>query len=71
MAVLSQVPESMRGAVMGLNITCASVGWIGAASLGALMIAPWGFASLGLLAAAVALLGAGLSFIPAVARFGR
>jgi DHA1 family inner membrane transport protein len=71
MAVLSNVPEAMRGAVLGLNIACASAGWIGAASLGAILIESGGFTRLGVLVATIALLGAALSALPAARRFER
>jgi MFS transporter, DHA1 family, inner membrane transport protein len=58
MAALATVPESVRGTVFGLNGTSASVGWIGAAGLGAAMIGSVGFEGFGPLGAALALLGA-------------
>ncbi len=58
MAALAAVPDDVRGTVMGLNGTSASVGWIGAAALGAAMIGSVGFEGFGPLAAALALLGA-------------
>lgn len=62
MAALAAVPEDVRGTVMGLNGTSASVGWVGAAALGGWMIATWGFAGFGPLSAALALLGAAMAF---------
>ena len=58
MAALAAVPEDVRGTVLGLNGTSASVGWIGAAALGAVMIGSVGFEGFGPLAAALALAGA-------------
>jgi MFS transporter, DHA1 family, inner membrane transport protein len=58
MAALAAVPDDVRGTVMGLNGTSASVGWIGAAALGAAMIGSVGFEGFGPLAAVLALLGA-------------
>ncbi len=58
MAALAAVPEDVRGTVLGLNGTSASVGWIGAAGLGAAMIGWVGFEGFGPLAATLALLGA-------------
>lgn len=58
MAALASVPEDMRGTVLALNGTSASVGWIGAAALGAAMIGWVGFEGFGPLAAGLALLGA-------------
>jgi predicted MFS family arabinose efflux permease len=61
LAALSQVPNELRGAVFGLNVTLASVGWLGAASIGAWLITAYSFTALGLSATGIALLGAGLA----------
>lgn len=61
MAVLGQAPARTRGALMGFNITCASVGWIAAAALGGLLIEGFGPAALAPPAAAIACLGAWLA----------
>jgi predicted MFS family arabinose efflux permease len=58
MAALASVPEEVRGTVLGLNGASASVGWVGAAALGALMIGTVGFEGFGPLTAGLALLGA-------------
>jgi len=58
MAALASVPEEVRGTVLGLNGASASVGWVGAAALGALMISTVGFEGFGPLTALLALLGA-------------
>ncbi|MEI7873477.1 MAG: MFS transporter [Alphaproteobacteria bacterium] len=58
MAALASVPEDVRGTVLGLNGTTASVGWVGAAALGAAIISWDGFDGFGPLAAVLALLGA-------------
>jgi DHA1 family inner membrane transport protein len=58
MAALAAVPEQVRGTVLGLNGAAASVGWIGAAALGAAMIATVGFEGFGPLAALLAVMGA-------------
>jgi len=58
MAALANVPDEVRGTVLGLNGASASVGWVGAAALGALMIGAVGFEGFGPLAALLALLGA-------------
>ena len=63
MASLTDVPEHVRGTVMGLNVTCSSIGWLGAAALGGWMIATFGFAGFGPLAATVAVIGSGLALI--------
>jgi DHA1 family inner membrane transport protein len=51
MAALAAVPEAVRGTVLGLNGSTASIGWIGAAALGAAMIGSVGFEGFGPLAA--------------------
>jgi len=61
MASLTEVPEHVRGTVMGLNVTANSIGWIGAAGLGGWMLGGWGFAAFGPLTAAVALVGGALA----------
>ncbi len=58
MASLAAVPEDVRGTVLGLNGTSASVGWIAAAALGAVMIGSAGFEGFGPLIALLAVLGA-------------
>ena len=63
MAALADVPDEVRGTVLGLNVTSASFGWLGAASLGGWMMAGYGFAGFGPLAAGVAVLGGGLALI--------
>ncbi len=47
MAAYAAVPDQVRGTVMGLTGTAASVGWIGAAGLGAVMIGLSGFDGFG------------------------
>jgi len=61
MAALASVPENVRGTVMGLNGTCASIGWIGAAAIGGWILATFGFAGFGPLAAGISVLGAVLA----------
>lgn len=61
MASLGDVPEHVRGTVMGLNVTCSSMGWLGAASLGGWMMATVGFAGFGPLTLVVAVAGAALA----------
>ncbi|MCO6418383.1 MFS transporter [Siccirubricoccus sp. KC 17139] len=63
MAALANVPEEVRGTVLGLNVTSASVGWLGAASLGGWMVAQSGFALFGPMTAVVALLGGALAVV--------
>ncbi len=62
-AVLSGVPSERRGALLGLNITCASLGWIAAAAIGGLLIEHFGVASLALFTGFMAVLGAALAFL--------
>jgi len=58
MASLADVPAAVRGTVMGLNSTCASVGWLGAAAIGGWMLTSVGFAGFGILAALLSVVGA-------------
>jgi hypothetical protein len=55
MAALANVPDEVRGTVLGLNVTSASFGWLGAAAHGGWMMAGNGFAGFGPLAAAIGL----------------
>ncbi|MFL5255977.1 MAG: MFS transporter [Rhodopila sp.] len=64
MASLGSVPEHIRGTVMGMNVTCSSLGWLGAAGLGGWMIGSVGFAGFGPLAAVCATLGGALALVP-------
>ena len=61
MALLTAVPAEVRGTVMGLNSTSASIGWLGAAALGGWMLTTVGFAGFGPLIAVMALAAAALS----------
>ncbi|NGM18673.1 MFS transporter [Roseomonas stagni] len=61
MAALANVPDEVRGTVLGLNVTSASFGWLFAASLGGLVIATLGFAGFAPLAAGFGVLGAVLA----------
>jgi DHA1 family inner membrane transport protein len=58
MAALAAVPDEVRGTVLGLNGATASVGWVGAAALGAGMVSTVGFEGFGPLGAALGVLGA-------------
>jgi len=51
----------VRGTVMGWNVTCSSIGWMGAAGLGGWMLGIQGFAGFGVLTAVVAVIGACLA----------
>jgi DHA1 family inner membrane transport protein len=68
MATLSEVPSEVRGAILGLNITMSSVGWLSATALGGWLVARHGFGSLGVLTAVVALMGAGFAVVAWYAR---
>ena len=61
MATLADMPSELRGALFGLNITMASMGWLLAGSMGGWLIAVGGFNGVGVFCAAAALLGAGLA----------
>jgi DHA1 family inner membrane transport protein len=63
MAALAQVPSHVRGTVMGWNVTCSSIGWMGAAGLGGWMLGVQGFAGFGPLTAAVAVIAATLALV--------
>jgi MFS transporter, DHA1 family, inner membrane transport protein len=63
MASLAQVPAHIRGTVMGWNVTCSSVGWMGAAGLGGWMLGVQGFSGFGPLTLVVAVFAAGLALI--------
>lgn len=62
MAALANVPDEIRGTVLGLNVTSASFGWLGAAAVGGWVMSSVGFGGFGPLAAASALAGAALGF---------
>jgi MFS transporter, DHA1 family, inner membrane transport protein len=61
LAALSEVSNEARGALLGLNITFASFGWLGATALGGWLITGSGFGGLAFLTAATGLLGAALA----------
>jgi len=61
MAALANVPNEVRGTVMGLNGTCASIGWVGAAWLGSAVLEAVGFSGFGPLVAALAIGAAALA----------
>jgi predicted MFS family arabinose efflux permease len=61
MAALANVPEEVRGTVLGLNVTSASFGWLGAATIGGWVMAEIGFHGFGPLAAGAAVIGAALA----------
>jgi predicted MFS family arabinose efflux permease len=61
MSALSEVSSEARGAILGLNITTGSLGWLSATALGGWLITHFGFGALGVFAAATAFLGAALA----------
>jgi predicted MFS family arabinose efflux permease len=63
MAALANVPGDIRGTVLGLNVTAASFGWLGAASLGGWVMAASGFPMFGPLAAGIAVTGGVLALV--------
>ncbi len=63
LASLSEVSGEARGAVLGLNITFSSFGWLGATGVGGWLIARHGFEGLGLLTAGTGLAGALLAVV--------
>jgi len=61
MASLAAVPEPVRSTVMGYQGASASVGWIGAAGLGAVMLGFNSFGGFGPLALLLAIVGAAIA----------
>src|SRR5919199_303383 len=61
LTVLSGVSSEARGAVLGLNITFSSLGWLGATGLGGLVLGVAGFGGLAALTLGFGLLGGGLA----------
>jgi DHA1 family inner membrane transport protein len=68
MAALANVPDEIRGTVLGLNVTSASFGWLGAAALGGWVMAAVGFGGFGPLSAAAAIAGAALALARPMSR---
>ena len=62
-SLLSAVPPEIRGTVLGINITCASVGWVTSAIVGGAMAASGNWPGLGWTVAVLAVLGAGLGML--------
>lgn len=61
LTALSAVSGEARGAILGLNITGASFGWLMATTIGGPIILGAGYGGLGLFAAAIGLCGAALA----------
>ena len=68
LATLSEVPSELRGALFGINVTMASLGWLLAGSLGGWLIATGGFTAVGVFCAAMAVAGACLALVSAAGR---
>lgn len=62
-ALLGGVPAPVRATVLGINISCASVGWMSAALLGGLLVAGEAWAAMGWVSAGLSLVGAGLVWV--------
>ncbi len=63
MAALANVPNEIRGTVLGLNVTSASFGWLGAAALGGWVMVQAGFVMFGPLAAVIGIAGGALALL--------
>ena len=61
LASTSEVSSEARGALLGVNMTFASVGWLGAQAFGGWLIGTMGFSVFGALTAVAGLLGAVLA----------
>jgi predicted MFS family arabinose efflux permease len=61
LTVLSSVSNEARGAVLGLNITFSSIGWLGATALGGFVVGLADFTGLAILTFGFGVLGAVLS----------
>lgn len=57
LSVLSGVSNEARGAVLGLNITFSSLGWLGATALGGVIVGMAGFGGLAILTFGLGLVG--------------
>ena len=62
-ALLGGVPPAVRATVLGINISCASVGWMSSALLGGLLVAAEAWAAMGWVAAGLSVAGAGLAWL--------
>lgn len=68
MATLAEMPSELRGALFGLNIAMASIGWLLAGSMGGWLIASTGFDGLGVFCAVAAALGTVFALISSPAK---
>ena len=62
-SLLSSVPPEVRGTVLGINITCASIGWVTSAIVGGMLAATGDWAMLGWVVAVLGIAGAGLGVL--------
>lgn len=62
-ALLGGVPPQVRSTVLGINISCASVGWMSSALLGGILVAAEAWATMAWVAAALSLVGAALVWV--------
>lgn len=62
-SLLGSVPAEVRGTVLGINITCASVGWVTSAVVGGMLAASGNWAMLGWVVAGLGAAGAGLGLL--------
>lgn len=62
-SLLSAVPPEIRGTVLGINITCASVGWVTSAIVGGMLSAAGDWPTLGWVVAGLGVAGAGLGML--------
>jgi len=63
MATLSEVPREVRGALLGFNITMASMGWLLAGSLGGYLVTHAGFVAVGAMCATAGGLGSAFALV--------
>jgi predicted MFS family arabinose efflux permease len=63
LTLLSHTSVENRGAVMGLNITFSSLGWLGATGLGGLVLGVAGFPGLAVMTCLFGLLGGALALV--------
>ena len=70
-SLLGSVPAEVRGTVLGINITCASVGWVTSAVVGGMLASAGDWASMGWTGAGLAVVGAGLALAGRVRQPGR
>lgn len=62
-SLLGSVPAELRATVLGINITCASIGWVTSAVVGGMLAAAGDWPSLGWVVAGLGVAGAGLGLL--------